>query len=690
MKKINMKKLNTKKLNTKKLNMKKIDFKTFNIKKIYGKKADIKKKITYSFSIILLVSVTLLTNIAIASANNGVHKTATDLMPNIAQMASQSVMNRLDGYRIVVENVASIESISDVSILPKYKFTRLNKEKNRINADALVLVTTDGEVIRADGKTSNISESEVFKTAMKGKSFISSPEYNEISSTVCFNVGAPIMHEGKIVNVLMATFDVSKLIEMIEPIQIGETGQAYIIDEEGTTIAHKEIKRVATRENIFTLAESDKTYTHLAQIHEKMVQGEMGTDTYQLNGAKHMMAYAPIEGTTWSVAVTVPSKETTRQSIYLIAYMITGSLVLLVLGAFSIYKLADILTKPITVLTNRIVQLKEGDLTTVIEPIETHDELEILYEALKETIDNVTGYIKDIYYVLENLGKGNLTVESRYAYKGDFMPIQTALGLIVHNLNETLTDIGGVSKNVLEESGKVSDVANDLSGSVTQQAASIEELNATVNNMAQQIESNTTHTTQVSRVAQQVMKETVKGNAQMTHMVEAIKNIEISTKEISNIINTIDQIAAQTNLLSLNAAIEAARAGEAGRGFAVVASEVKNLAERSREAAKQTTSLVEATVETVSLGTAIIGETTKSFEQIIQSIDKVALSIEEVAKTATTQITSVNEVTVVIDEISKVVETTAATAQESAATSDEMANEAKRLQEKIGRFKLRD
>lgn len=685
-----MKKTKIKVPKIKKLKNKKFHIKKINMKKIYTKKTDIKRKITVSFSVILLIGVIVLMNIAIASANNVVHKTAADMMPNIAKMASESITNRLDTYRIVVENVARMNAITNSAILPKYKFNQLNKEKNRINADALALVTTDGELIRADGKTANISDYDVFKAAMKGKTFVSSPEYNEITSTLCFHVGAPIMEEGKVVNVLLATFDVSKLINMIDSIELGQTGKAYIIDEKGTTIADPDVKRVATGENIFTLAEIDKAYAHLAKIHQKMVEGETGTADYKLKGVKQMMAYTPVEGTNWSVAVTVPSKETTKESIYLVRNMIIASVILLIIGAYCIYKLADFLTKPIKTLTNRIVQLKEGDLTTTIEPIKSNDELEILYESLKETVVNLTGYIKDIYYVLENLGKGNLTIESRYEYKGDFIPIQTALGHIVSNLNETLSDIGEVSKNVLNESGKVSDVASDLSGSVTQQAASIEELHATVNNMVEQIEANRTHTTQVSQVAQNVMKETEKGNEQMTHMVEAIRDIEISTKEISNIISTIDQIAAQTNLLALNAAIEAARAGEAGRGFAVVASEVKNLAERSREAAKQTTSLVEATVGTVSKGTKIIGETTKSFDKIIQSIDKVAVSIEEVAKTATTQTTSVNEVTVVIDEISRVVQTTAATAEESATTSDEMANEAQRLQEKIAHFKLRN
>lgn len=669
--------------------MKKFNIKKFIMERKNLKKADIKRKITFSFSIILLIGVILLTNIAITAAGGVINKTAADMMPNIAEMTAQSIANKIETYYAVIENIAGMESIANPAILPKYKFNKLNQERKRMNADTLVLVTVEGDIIRADGQTANIASSDAFKVAMQGNTFISAPKYNEISATMRFNVSTPIKHEGEIVNVLMATFEVNKLIDMVDDVEIGETGRAYIIDQEGRTIADKDVKAVNTEENVFTLAESDKDYEDLAKIHQKMVSGETGSESYKLKGVKKMMAYTPIEGTNWSVAVTVPSKETTKGIVYLIINMLIASLVLLIFGGISIYRLADRLTKPIKILTNRIVKLKEGDLTTTIEPVKTNDELQVLYEALEETVYNLTGYIKDIGNVLKHLSEGNLKVESQLAYKGDFIPIQNALELIVHNLNETVTEIQEVSVNVLDESGKVSDVASALSGSATEQAASIEELNATINNMAQQIKDNTTHATRVSNVAQNVMKETQKGNEQMQGMVEAIKAIENSTNEISNIINTIDQIASQTNLLALNAAIEAARAGDAGRGFAVVAGEVKALAERSMEAAKQTTSLVEATVSTVTRGTEIIDETTKSFNKIIKDIDKVAGSIEEVAGTATAQMTSIDEVTVVIDEISQVVQTTAATAQESAATSDEMASEAQRLQEKIGHFKLK-
>ncbi|WP_053984580.1 methyl-accepting chemotaxis protein [Niameybacter massiliensis] len=648
----------------------------------------IREKIERQFSMILLFTALLLTVVAISIGYTTVNNTVKEMMPEIVTMTASAIENKLELFKNVVTNVAKMEGIADPDIPMSEKFGELEENRAYINADTLVMATMDGDIIRQDGKKASIKDTDVYMHTKKGETYISSPQFNPVSETMRFNVATPIYYNGEMVNILVATFDAGKLTEMISELKIGDNGRAFIIDQTGTTIAHLDTDRVNNQENIMTLAQEDKKYKTVSRVHEKMINGELGMDTYKFGGKKYISGYGPIPGTQWSVGISLPNYEVVKELRMLVAIMLVLCIVCLVVGGRIIRKLAYAITQPIESLTERAKKMQEGDLSSTIAAIETKDELETLFISLRDMMRGIAVYIKDIDYVLHNLAEGDLTVASQIEYKGDFAPIKQSLNMIGNKLNTTIKEIHHVSEHVLEQAGRVSETATELAASATEQAASIEEMNATINDMADQIKTSSNHAQQVNEVAQTVMVEIEQGTGQMRQMGEAIVKIQASTGEISEIIKVIDQIAAQTNLLALNASIEAARAGDAGRGFLVVANEVKDLAARSMQAAKQTTELVDATVQSVEGGTEIITKTTGSFNKIVESIDTVIASVEKSAEIAHSQSEAVTDITAAIDEISQLVQTTAANAEESSASSDELANSAKVLQEKINHFKV--
>lgn len=652
-------------------------------------KRKINEKLNIHFFRILLIVCVFLTIMSLGIARKAIDNTSEHMMPEIAEMSANSVSNAINTYYAVVDNVSNLDKICNPNEDVKEKLLVLEKYREYLNADTLMLTTTNGDIIMEDDNKTNIKDEDFFKKAMEGKINISSPKINSISKNMEFNIASPVNYDGKIEYVLVAAFDVQNLVKMTSDIKIADTGYAYIINEEGRTISDPNIDNIYKNENVFEMVKSDKSLKKLSDIHTKMVNGEEGTSTYRYQGKTKRVAYHKIPNTSWSLAVAVPIHEITKAINPMTVIMIIVCIVIIIIGVITSNRVIKIIVSPLKDLTDRLLLLREGDLNTRMNEITSGDEIETLYLALRETISNICNYIKDIEYVLENIGNGNLDVGPRYKYNGDFIPIENSLKNITSNLNETLKDIHFVSDNVSGEADKASSAAVSLSSAVTEQAASVEEVYATVNNISDVIKQNSQSTRELDILAKNAMDKTNNSNEQMENMVDAIVDIQKASKEISDIINTIDDIATQTNLLALNASIEAARAGEAGKGFAVVADQVKQLALKSKEAANKTTELIEKTINTVDKGTEIIEKTKDSLKDVLKNVENVSLRVDEVSKSSNEQTSAICEVTSVIDGIAQVIQETAENAEQSSRLSEEMAEQAQVLQREISKFKLK-
>ncbi len=287
------------------------------------------------------------------------------------------------------------------------------------------------------------------------------------------------------------------------------------------------------------------------------------------------------------------------------------------------------------------------------------------------------------------IAKGNLDVDIDITTKDEIGELAKSFIDMTNNINEVMGNINSASEQVASGSRQVSESSMSLSQGATEQASSIEELTASIEEIASQTRENATNSDEANRISEEARKNASDGNVQMTSMLKAMDEINESSSNISKIIKVIDEIAFQTNILALNAAVEAARAGQHGKGFAVVAEEVRNLAARSANAAKETTAMIEGSIQKVADGTKIAKDTSKALENIVEGVSKVANLVNQIAIASNEQALGVEQINQGIEQISDVVQTTSATSEETAAASEELSGQADNLRNQVARFKLK-
>lgn len=312
-----------------------------------------------------------------------------------------------------------------------------------------------------------------------------------------------------------------------------------------------------------------------------------------------------------------------------------------------------------------------------------------LKNNLNDTINTLSSYITEISSVLTKIAGGDMDVSITADYRGDFVEIKNSLNNIIQGLNETFSGINDAANQVAAASSQVSDGSQELSQGSTEQASSIEELTASIEEIAAQTKQNAVNASQANELATRAKENAVKGNGQMERMQVSMTEINESSSNTYKIIKVIDDIAFQTNILALNAAVEAARAGQHGKGFAVVAEEVRNLAGKSANAAKETAALIEETINKVEAGTKIANNTADALNSIVEEVNKAAVLVGEIAAASNEQATGVAQINKGIEQVSQVVQTNSATAEEAAAASEELSSQAELLKSMVSKIKLK-
>ncbi|MBK9579936.1 MAG: MCP four helix bundle domain-containing protein [Fibrobacterota bacterium] len=312
-----------------------------------------------------------------------------------------------------------------------------------------------------------------------------------------------------------------------------------------------------------------------------------------------------------------------------------------------------------------------------------------LVAGVNKTLDSVLEPINEAAGVLDKVAARDLTARVMGNYQGDHAKIKDSLNLAVDNLEKALSQVADATGQVSNASQQIAGGSQNLAQGANEQASSLEQVSASLEEMSSMTRQSADNALAAKNLSGEADTNTKQGSEAMVRMSSAINKIKESSDQTAKIVKTIDEIAMQTNLLALNAAVEAARAGEAGRGFAVVAEEVRNLAQRSAQAAKSTADMISESVRNADDGVKIVVDVAGSLDKIAISTRKVNDLIAEIASSAKEQSQGIREVSEAVSQMDKVTQQNAANAEESASASEELSSQAEELSGMVAQFKLR-
>ena len=346
------------------------------------------------------------------------------------------------------------------------------------------------------------------------------------------------------------------------------------------------------------------------------------------------------------------------------------------------------LLRPIVKVSDQMTELSKGRFDVAWDMKEDESEVGQMVGAIEFMKKNFSNMISEISDVLGQMGNGNYNIDVRQDYVGEFVAIKESMLKINEDTKKTLMTIRDTTQEIDAGSEQLAKAAVDLAEGCTVQAGQVAEVAGMIDEMSRDMEENAKGAQETVEISNQASQALSVGNAKMRELKVAIGEINNCSEQIRTIIGTIEDIANQTNLLSLNAAIEAARAGEAGKGFAVVADQVKSLAEQSKEAAGETTKLIETTVEAVEKGIAIADETVASMEEVFEGVNASTERMEQVAATLIKSADNMRDIDANIARVSQIVDNNSATSEETAAVSEEQAAQVEMMVQLMGQFEF--
>lgn len=518
------------------------------------------------------------------------------------------------------------------------------------NSDLISLISIadkNGKVVNVDDTNSGVLGADLSGRAYLQKAIaskeivVSDLIISKASNTKVMAITDPLFENGQYIGSVIATIDFSMVEEVISGTQIAEKGYAYLVDSTGVNagliVSHPNQEFIDNEMTMYSFEQDD-----IDKIADQMISEEQGQGYYTYDGDKKFVQFQKIEN--WTLVITANEDDLEATSITIRNVTIIVLLISILLSSIVGYALIK---------------------TWIVKPIQ-------VMEA-----------------AMEKAGNGNLDITVHNDSKDEIGSLSRSFMKMIHNIHNVLTTINTASEQVHAGSGQVSDSSLSLSQGATEQASAVEELSATIDEITNQARQSAENAKHAQSIVDLTRGHAEEGNEKMVDMLSAMTAINDSSESISRIIKVIDDIAFQTNILALNAAVEAARAGQHGKGFAVVAEEVRNLAARSADAAKETTDLIETSVNNVKRGTAIADETATALKEIVENISETAGLMSKIAGASEEQAVSVDQIHLGINQISDVVQTTSATAEETAAASEELSSQADMLKQEVNRFKLK-
>lgn len=647
----------------------------------------LRSKIILMTTSIISIMAVLVTVISIISNYIIVTNLTKDFIPKVTNSTGKAIEAKLTHYSHTLEevgrNMGFQEDDSKDNVISKLNYFSKNIEE----FSAIGLLDKNQNMLCTD-PSFKPEDTLFFDQAMKGNTYFSNPFlYKDTLSVI---LSTPISSDEEVHGAMFSIFPITSLCDLVASTKISDNSSPSIYNKEGQLMIYEDSQYIVDKYNLYSeWLDLLKNKEPVEQAYKRALSGETNLEILKIDGEKVIFSYFGIPGTDWSYNFYVPTSDFLKSFTHATLLIILVSLLLIGSSFIVIYRFGNKLTKPLEDLKKRIDSLAQGDLNSELIIEHTGDEIEALEYSLAFTINELKKYILHIVETLDALANKNMTVVIDLDYIGDFSPIKHSLIQITSSLNSVLIDIHKSSQQVAKGSTDMAQGASSLAQGATEQASVIEEFIASIQEISENINISTKNIEQAKIVSNTAKDKALKGNAFVATLVQAMNEIDSSSKDISEIIKIIDSIATQTNLLALNAAIESARAGEAGKGFAVVANEIRDLATKSSDTVKDIASIIEENLQRVTQGKAVTEETTLVLKDIVASTEETSNIEQLILEKSIHQRTVLDELSKGIQHISTIVEMNSSMSEESAAISQEISSQAEYLNQLLLDFKLK-
>ncbi len=614
--------------------------------------------------------------------------------------AANQITGFLEQYTKNVEQLSVNPEIQNVMLETKagddiWQAEKINTAMNNIiniantdseNVMAVWISDLDSSTLTSDGFTSgedwDITSRGWYRCITEKQTILTEPYIDSSTGKMVLSAASPVYDEaGNVLGAVGMDISLEHITEIMSEYKIGRHGYILLLSENGTLLYHPQTDII--QKNIKDIDISPNVINAITSKRDEFLK-------YKSDGSTNYGFLHHTGDTGYIVLSCMSFSEYYTMLIIIIIALISIFAIGIILIAYRIKKSAINLTKPILELNHTAQQLAAGNLDVNIN-ITSKNEIGELGDSFQKMVDRLKKYITYIdetSEVLSQIADGKLSIHLKNDYVGEFQKIKTALLNISDSMNQVMIEINKSSDQVSIGAAELATASQVLAEGAEEQAASIEQLSATTNNLADQVENSRKEAEISAQATAQTTTMIEQNQEKMKLMMDAMNKIHQTSQQVVGIIQTIEDISSQTNLLSLNASIEAARAGEAGKGFAVVADEIGKLALESSRAANTTKELIELSIKEIDKGNTIAASAMNSLKESVSAVDHVNEMIQKTAENAAIQAENMKQLRVGIEEITHSIQDNSAASQETSATSEELASQAEILNKMVQKFEI--